>query len=187
MLDSGDYTSDQIAACDYGVIADHIRTPAFRDWRKRKPVFAALTKADLLQDPTNGALDLIYDDDEKALVEDFDRDPLETVRHFRPSLVNQFQAWFGSSKFDFVTAFAGHREGRVIDYRRPHYGVWAVIEWIWWAFDTNARSRADWSAIGMAKWLREHRDGRSASAPLTSVGRRGPRGASPRATGKADV
>lgn len=172
MLDSGKFTSAEIARTDYGAIAEHIKSPEFRAWRRSKPVFAALTKADLLLDEGNGALDLIYDAEEAELLDNFDRDPLETVRHFRPELPSQFQAWFGSSKFDFVTAFSGHRGGRRIDYKRPHYGVWAVIEWIWWAFNTDARTRRDWSAVSLAKWLREHRDGPPTRAKLTPVGRR---------------
>jgi len=161
MLDSGK-APREVAGYDHRVIASHIISPEFRDWSQSKPVFAALTKADLLLTVDDATRSLIDEDDarEVELLEHFDRDPLETVRYFRPELANQFQAWFGWSKFDFVTAFGGHDGSRVIQYEgRAHHGVWAVIEWIWWAFDVARWKTADWKAVRAAQWLRARRDG----------------------------
>ena len=161
MLDAGK-TPAEVAGQNHHAIASHIITPEFRAWSQSKPVFAALTKADLLLTVDDATRSLIDDDNprEIELMEHFDRDPLETVRHFRPELANQFQAWFGWSKFDFVTAFGGHDGSRVIQYEgRAHHGVWAVIEWIWWAFDVSRWKKADWKAVQAAKWLRGRRDG----------------------------
>lgn len=176
MLDAGKSPAE-VAGQNHHAIASHIITPEFRAWSQSKPVFAALTKADLLLTVDDATRSLIDEDNlrEVELIEHFDRDPLETVRHFRPELANQFQAWFGWSKFDFVTAFGGHDGSRVIQYEgRAHHGVWAVIEWIWWAFDVSRWKKADWKAVQAAKWLRGRRDG-----PQTRkrVGRGGPRDA----------
>lgn len=160
LLDGGK-TPAEVAGYDHRAIAAHIVTPAFRDWSQKKPVFGALTKADLLsrEDPVVDALVVEDDDHELDLLEEFDRDPLQTVRHFRPELANQFQAWFGWSKFDFVTAFGGHDGSPVIQYDRAHHGVWAVIEWIWWAFDVSRWGKSDWKAVKAAQWMRARRDG----------------------------
>jgi hypothetical protein len=161
MLDAGK-SPTEVAGLDHRAIAAHIVTPEFRAWSQSKPVFGALTKADLLLSIDDATRSLIDEDDEVEVefMQNFDRDPLATVRHFRPELANQFQAWFGWSKFDFVTAFGGHDGSRVIQYEgRAHHGVWAVIEWIWWAFDVARWKKGDWKAVRAAQWLRARRDG----------------------------
>lgn len=160
LLDAGKSPAE-VAGYDHRAIASHIVTPAFREWSQRKPVFGALTKADLLSRDDPVIESLVAGDDERELdlLDEFDRDPLETVRHFRPELANQFQAWFGWSKFDFVTAFGGHDGSPVIQYDRAHHGVWAVIEWIWWAFDVSRWGKAEWKAVKAAQWMRARRDG----------------------------
>lgn len=171
LLDAGK-TPAEVAAYDHRAIASHIVTPGFREWSQKKPVFAALTKADLLtrEDPVVDGLVVENDDHELELLEHFDRDPLETVRHFRPELANQFQAWFGWSKFDFVTAFGGHDGSPVIQYDRAHHGVWAVIEWIWWAFDVSRWNKAEWKAVKAAQWMRARRDGPQARGRVGQAG-----------------
>ncbi|MBX7250275.1 MAG: 50S ribosome-binding GTPase, partial [Caulobacteraceae bacterium] len=168
MLDSGK-SPRELARIGHREIAAHFVSPEFKAWRAAKPVFGALTKADLalaMDDATRALVDET-DPREVDLMVHFDRDPLETIRHFRPELANQFQEWFGWSKFDFVTAFGGHDGSRVIQYEgRDHHGVWAVIDWILWAKDVHHWTPSHWKPVRAAQWLRGLRDGpRAARRP----------------------
>lgn len=139
-------------------VSDHILSDDFRPCDR--PTFIALTKSDLLDDPAPVVRSLVKgNEDEQAVLDNYDLDPLHTVQTFRPGLANAFARWFHWSKFDFVTAFQGHKGDTVIRYATPHRGVDAVIEWIEWASGSTAWNKRDWGEIDLARMVRRFRDG----------------------------
>lgn len=145
----------------------------------KKPVFVAITKADVVEgyinaidrhlvdggkgkDDVNIAHRLFKDrEDDLIALRTFDNDPLQTVDRFRHDLVNKLQT-YRWSKFDFVTSFRGHEASAnrlKLNYDLSHRGVQAVIRWIAWAGRTdNVRNAAEWRHIAAARMARRFRD-----------------------------
>jgi hypothetical protein len=149
-----DYDDDAVAA--------HMRSAQFR--KCAKPTFVALAKADVLerQSPvTRAMINQLFKgrDADKQLLQDFDVDPLETVKRFRPALVANFEQWFRWCKFDFLTAFGGHGGGTRINYACEERGVAPVIAWMLWAAQSANWSERQWRDVDRARRLRRLRDG----------------------------
>jgi hypothetical protein len=139
-----------------------------------RPTFLALTKADLIRVPDSLTEALLEDAGAIDLTVTFDQDPLDTVQARRPSLANKIAQWFTYSKFDFVTAFDQHKDGNVISYDTPHYGIDAVFRWLFWAEKWDEQTLGQLAALGRARNIREWRDGGTGvddlDIPIRSVG-----------------
>jgi hypothetical protein len=141
-----------------------------------KPVFVALSKADVLEREALASLANASGAAKACLIkhlyprspvdlemlQEFDRDPQEAVDRFRSTLASAVNA-FRWSKFDFVTAFKGHGQSgvddTVVDYTLERRGVAAVLRWMEWARASDSGlTAADWRAIAVARSLRRFRD-----------------------------
>lgn len=156
LLESGRTVESLATATDDDVTA-HLKkdfTPS------AKPIFIAMSKADRLEAPSEMLRELVQNDAHRMeILECFADDPIETLRLFRPNMVDKFEKWFRWSKIDFVTAFGDHEGGKRIEYRTCyHIGVEAIIGWIHWARDSQRWKKADWADLAMARTLRQLRD-----------------------------
>lgn len=129
--------------------------------RFMRPTFVAMTKADLVSHPDPLLECLIKHSRKPDIGIAFDEDPLDTVREMRASLASMFEQWFGTVKFDFVTAFHQHRHTDTIDYSVGHFGVTSVFDWISWAQRWDELTRGERAALQRAKAIRHSRDGRT--------------------------
>lgn len=145
-------------ALDAGQVDVHISSLDYS--RFMRPTFVAMTKADLVSHPDPLLECLIKHSRKPDIGIAFDEDPLDTVREMRTSLASMFEQWFGTVKFDFVTAFHEHRQTDTINYSAGHYGVTAVFDWISWAQRWDELTRAERAALKRAKAIRHSRDGR---------------------------
>lgn len=147
----------------------HVMSDAFRPFPK--PVCIALSKADCLLDEKGLAAELTAESPVDRVWRDgFDRDPLATIHHFRPTLARQFERWFRWVKFDFLTAFGGHRGGELINYDLESYGVNGIVEWMDWIARHDALPAKDQKILAQATALRRLRDQRPQDNGLTSLG-----------------
>lgn len=156
LLESG-RTVESLAAATDDDVTTHLKkgfTPS------SKPIFIAMSKADRLEAPSDMLRELVQGDVQRMeILERFADDPIETLRMFRPNMVDKFEKWFRWSKVDFVTAFGDHKGGHRIEYRACyHIGVEAVMAWIHWARDSQRWKKADWADLAMARTLRQLRD-----------------------------
>lgn len=156
LLESGRTVESLAAATDDDVTA-HLKKGFIPS---AKPIFIAMSKADRLEAPSEMLRELVQSDPHRmAILERFADDPIETLRLFRPNMVDKFEKWFRWSKIDFVTAFGDHEGGRRIEYRACyHIGIEAIIGWIHWARDSQRWNKADWADLAMARTLRRLRD-----------------------------
>ena len=143
---------------DAGQVDVHISSLDYA--RFNRPTFVAMTKADLVSHPDPLLECMIKHGRKPDIGIAFDEDPLDTVREMRPSLAAMFEQWFGTVKFDFVTAFHQHRHSDTIDYAAGHFGVTAVFDWINWAQRWDGLSRTERTALKRARAIRRSRDGR---------------------------
>lgn len=156
-------------------LAAHLDSTAYRP--PTKPVFVALSKADILEQqireiarkpessvgPVN-VMDLLFGQSPADLeaMREFDADPLDTIRRFRPTLASAFSS-FPWCKFDFVTAFRGHGatgvDATTVDYTLGRRGISAVIRWMEWARDADATlTPRQWRYVAAARAIRRFRD-----------------------------
>ena len=147
----------------------HVMSDAFRPFPK--PVCIALSKADSILDEKGLAAELTADlTVDRAWRDGFDRDPLATIHHFRPTLARQFDLWFRWVKFDFLTAFGGHRGGELINYDLESYGVNGIVGWMDWIARHDALPPKDQKVLAQAVSLRRVRDHRPQDRTLKSLG-----------------
>ena len=145
-------------ALDAGQVDVHISSIDYA--RFMRPTFVAMTKADLVSHPDPLLECLIKHGRKPDIGIAYDEDPLDTLYDMRMSLATMFEQWFGTVKFDFVTAFHEHRHSDRIDYSAGHFGVTSVFDWISWAQRWDAMSRAERRALVRARAIRHSRDGR---------------------------
>lgn len=145
-------------ALDAGQVDVHISSLDYA--RFMRPTFVAMTKADLVSHPDPLLECLIKHSRKPDIGIAYDEDPLDTLYDMRMSLATMFEQWFGTVKFDFVTAFHEHRHSDRIDYSAGHFGVTSVFDWISWAQRWDAMSRAERRALVRARAIRHSRDGR---------------------------
>jgi hypothetical protein len=147
----------------------HVMSDAFRPFAK--PICIALSKADAILDEKGMAAELTADSAvDRAWRDGFDRDPLATIHHFRPTLARQFDRWFRWVKFDFLTAFGGHRGGELINYDLKSYGVNGIVEWMDWIARHDALPPREQKILAQAVGLRRVRDQRPQDGGLTRLG-----------------
>jgi hypothetical protein len=147
----------------------HVMSDAFRPFPK--PICIALSKADCILDEKGLAAELTADAAvDRAWRDGFDRDPLATIHHFRPTLARQFDRWFRWTKFDFLTAFGGHRGGELINYDLKSYGVNGIVEWMDWIARHDALPPKDQKILARAVALRRLRDQRPQDSALKTLG-----------------
>jgi hypothetical protein len=141
--------------------------------RFSRPMFVALTKADLIAKPDALTKVMIERRPGSTLSDMFDLDPLDTVRQYRKGFPAKLKQWFKYTKIDFVTAFNEHSSGdTVINYQSAHYGIKSVFGWIFWAQDLRDRGRRETAALDRAVRLRDLRDGAGVSQDLRIPARR---------------
>ena len=155
-------------------LAAHLDSQAYR--APTKPVFVALSKADILEQqireiaakpassttPVNVMDLLVQSPADLDAMREFDADPLDTIRRFRPTLASAFSS-FPWCKFDFVTAFRGHGgtgvDATTVDYTLGRRGISAVIRWMEWARDADATlTPRQWRYVAAARAIRRFRD-----------------------------
>lgn len=170
----GGAAPDAVARMSDDDLAAHLDSAAYRP--PTKPVFVALSKADILErqiqeisDRSSSAapvnvMDLLIGQSPADLeaMREFDADPLDTIRRFRPTLASAFSS-FPWCKFDFVTAFRGHGatgvDATTVDYTLGRRGISAVIRWMEWARDADATlTPQQWRYVAAARAIRRFRD-----------------------------
>lgn len=99
------------------------------------PVYIALAKADLVIKPKLAGYPHVK---EPMLL---DSDPATAVRIHRQELYERICECFSWHKFDFVTCFKDQPVNDLtIRYRRRHFGMGEVVDWIIWARDHSLES-----------------------------------------------